>query len=190
MDSRIASYLRGKVELLLDRIDDGSTLGTILPSTIYGPAVGAKRAIDQDAPGAGDSPNKKGRLSSGPSAGVNKQSNGRANYANPLTTAALLDSAETTNVNTVAEWMLPKGTQYHDFFLSKDRSTRGWPLLDDHRLANGSAPMCIRFQATGKCQEACRMAHVSIDAMPADHKKRIGERFREAYRSRSGGTLT
>jgi hypothetical protein len=44
--SPIANYLRTKAESLLDRIDDGSTLGTILPPTIYGPAAGAKRSIE------------------------------------------------------------------------------------------------------------------------------------------------
>ena len=175
-----ANYLRNKAEGLLDRIDDGHTLGTILPSTIYGPA-GAKRALEQQEASGGDAPNKKGR-----STGPNKQSTaGRSNQTAPLTTLALLESAETTNTNTVPEWLLPKGTQYYDFFLSKDRSTRGWPLLDDARLTSSPAPMCIRFQATGKCREACRMAHVLANAMTADSRKRIGDRFRDAYGARS-----
>ena len=51
------NYLRSKAEGLLDKINEGNTLGTILPLSIYGPA-GAKRAIEQDA-GGGDGPNKK-----------------------------------------------------------------------------------------------------------------------------------
>jgi hypothetical protein len=174
------NYLRNKAENLLEKIDDGNTLGTILPSTIYGPA-GAKRAIEQEAVGGEGSPNKKGK------ANPNKHppAAARPNYAAPLTAAALLASAEVSNDRTVPEWLLPKGSQYYDFFLSKDKSTRGWPLLDDPRLPNGPAPMCIRFQATGKCRAACRMAHVSLDLITADNQRRIGERFREMYGSRS-----
>ena len=175
-------YLRNKAETLFDKIDDGHTLGTILPSTIYGPA-GSKRAIERGhlEAAAGDDalPNKKPKTNS---------PNKRTTNPGPLSATALLDSAEMVNEKTVSEWLLPRGTQYYDFFLSKDRSTRGWPMLDDDRLANSPAPMCIRFQTTGKCREACRMAHVRADAMTADNRKRIGDRFREAYGSRHSST--
>jgi hypothetical protein len=174
------NYLRNKAEGLLDKIDDGNTLGIILPTSIYGPA-GTKRALEQEAVGGEASPNKKGKTSS-----PNKQitwvpTNRSGNSFAPLTTTALLESAEMRNEKTIAEWLLPKGTQYYDFFLSKDRSTRGWPLLDDSRIATGPAPMCIRYQTIGKCHEACRMAHVSADTMSADNRKRIGDRLKEAY---------
>jgi hypothetical protein len=114
------NYLRNKAENLLEKIDDGNTLGTILPSTIYGPA-GAKRAIEQEAVGGRSAPNKKGK------ANPNKHppAAARPNHAAPLTAAALLASAEVSNDRTVPEWLLPKGSQYYDFFLSKDKSTRG-----------------------------------------------------------------
>ena len=173
-------YLRRKAEGLLDRIDDGQTLGTILPSSIYGPA-GNKRAMEkqQEQALAGDeaSPNKKVRLAISPAKRA-------VHNVGPLSTTALLESAEMVNDRTVADWLLPRGAQYHDFFLSKDRSTRGWPLIDDNRLATSPAPMCIRFQAIGKCREACRMSHVTAEAMPPEIKKRINERFKEAYGSR------
>lgn len=174
------NYLRKKAEGLLDKIDDGNTLGTILPLAIYGPA-GAKRAIEQEAAASGgEGPHKKGRPS------PNKQiaPAGRSPYSGPLTTAALLESAEVTNTQPVPEWLLPRGSLYYDFFISKDKSTRGWPLLDDIRLPNGHGPACIRFQTTGKCRAACRMAHVLPDMIPADIKRRIGERLKEAYGSR------
>jgi hypothetical protein len=98
--------------------------------------------------------------------------------AAPLTSAALLESAEMKNDKVVAEWLLPKGSQYHDFFLSKDRSMRGWPLLDDERITTGPAPMCIRFQTMGKCREACRMAHVTAESMTVENRRRIGERLK------------
>ena len=184
-DTIVHTYLRNKAESLLDKIDDGNNLGIMLPTTIYGPA-GAKRAIEQDAAG-GDVPNnnKKGKAS------PNKYAAGtRANNNNvlPLTTAALLESAEVKNGKVVPEWMLPRGTQYYDFFLSKDRSTRGWPLLDDPRLTTGPAPMCIRYQTMGKCREACRMAHVSAETMTIDNRNRISERLKEAYGTRRGGS--
>lgn len=175
------NYLRNKAEGLLDKIDDGHTLGTILPSTIYGPA-GAKRAIEHDAAGGGgDTPNKKGKAN--PNAKPPPAS--RSGYVAPLTTAALLASPEVSNDHTMPEWLLPKGSQYYDFFVSKDKSTRGWPLLDDPRIPNGPAPMCIRFQTTGLCRSACRMAHVSPDMITADNKRRITERLREAYGNRA-----
>lgn len=175
------NYLRNKAEGLLDKIDDGNTLGIILPTTIYGPA-GAKRALELDAVGGDVSPSKRGKTSS-----PNKQitfaptTHRSGHSVTPLTTAALLESAEMRNDKTIAEWLLPNGTQYYDFFLSKDRSTRGWPLLDDPRITTGPAPMCIRYQTIGKCREACRMAHVSADSMTADNRKRIGDRLKEAY---------
>lgn len=177
-------YLRRKAEGLLDRIDDGQTLGIILPSTIYGPA-GNKRAIEkqQEQAGAGDDtpPNKKVR----PAISPTKRA---ALTAGPLSTTALLESAEMVNDRTIADWLLPRGAQYHDFFLSKDRSTRGWPMLDDNRLATSPAPMCIRFQAMSRCREACRMAHVTADTMPPDIKRRISDRFKEAYGSRQSSS--
>ena len=177
-------YLQNKAEGLLDKIDDGNTLGTILPTAIYGPA-GSKRAIEQDAAGS-DAPNNNKRVKTSPRKLI---SNGRPGLnAAPLTSAALLESAEMKNDKVVAEWLLPKGSQYHDFFLSKDRSTRGWPLLDDERITTGPAPMCIRFQTMGKCREACRMAHVTAESMTVENRRRIGERLKEAYYGTRRGT--
>ena len=183
------AYLRNKAEGLLDRIDDGHSLGTILPSTIYGPA-GNKRALEKQqeaaAPEDGPPNNKKGKTNNPYKHAVGGGRGATNNHLTPLSATALLESAEMINDRTVPDWLLPRGTQYHDFFLSKDRSTRGWPLLDDPRLANGPAPMCIRFQTMGRCREACRMAHVTAEAMTADNRKRIGERLKEAYGNRGG----
>jgi hypothetical protein len=171
------NYLRNKAEGLLDKIDDGHTLGTILPSTIYGPA-GAKRAIEQDAAGGGgDPPSKKGKANPN---SKHPPSASRSAYVAPLTTAALLASAEVSNDHTMPDWLLPKGLHYYDFFVSKDKSTRGWPLLDDPCLPNGPAPMCIRFQTTGKCRLVCRMAHVLPDMITANNQRRIVSKWRMA----------
>jgi hypothetical protein len=86
----------------LHRIDDGQTLGIILPSTIYGPA-GNKRAIkkQQEQAVAGDDtpPNKKVR----PAISPTKRA---ALERGASVTTALLESAEMVNERTVADWLL------------------------------------------------------------------------------------
>ena len=159
------NYLRNKAEGLLDKVDDGHSLGTILPSTIYGPA-GAKRAIEQDAAGVGEnSPNKKGKAN--PNA-KNPAPTNRPGYIAPLTTAALLASAKCpTTMPSLS------GCSRKDRSITISLSVKIKVLGDGHslmtpRLPNGPAPMCIRFQTTGKCRSACRMAHVSPDMITAE----------------------
>ena len=71
----------------------------------------------------------------------------------------------------MAAWMLPAGINYLDLFGTKRMpGLKGRSILLDTRIPKQlvdktqKAPMCVRFQSTGKCQQSCTLAHIaSID---------------------------
>ena len=72
--------------------------------------------------------------------------------------AVAKDDVSHPNTDPVAAWMLPAGTDYLDLFGTKMLGLKGWPVLLDTRILKPmnktqKAPMCARFQSTGKCQQ-------------------------------------
>jgi hypothetical protein len=57
------------------------------------------------------------------------------------------------NPQMVAEWSLPQGKKFGDFFNLKNPDTKenlkGWPKFKHHCL-DTQQPMCLKYQATGR----------------------------------------
>jgi hypothetical protein len=60
-----------------------------------------------------------------------------------------------TNPNVNPDWAIPEGRRYIDFFRGRTENVRNWPIVD-----NGKR-MCVKYQATGKCNTLCRLSHKS-----------------------------
>jgi len=74
----------------------------------------------------------------------------------------------TSNPSMVKEWCLPTGRQYSQFFNPRDEKLKdnalGWPRLRHHKF-NGNRPLCVKYQAVGKCRAGCGLAHVRPDTI-------------------------
>ena len=82
-----------------------------------------------------------------------------------------------TNPNLNPDWVILEGRRYIDFFRGRTESVRNWPIVE-----NGKR-MCVRYQATGKCNTLCRLSHKSRNRFSSAQCTEITNRFREVYYS-------
>ena len=80
-----------------------------------------------------------------------------------------------TNPNVNPDWVVPEGRRYFDFFCGWTESDRKWPIVE-----NGKR-MCVRYQATGKCNTLCRLSHKSRNRFSSAQCTEITNRFRDVY---------
>ncbi len=87
----------------------------------------------------------------------------------------------------MAAWMLPAGVKYPALFGTKIFGLKGWPVLLDTRISKQlnkaqKAPMCVRFQSTGLCQQSCSLAHILTSSdMPEGARETAAARFKAVY---------
>lgn len=118
-------------------------------------------------------------------AGDSKSDKTKKGKATPSTDKPDPDAAQ-VNSEAVSEWKLPTGVQFLDLFNSKMPALKGWPVLTDTRISTKQsraqrAPMCVRYQATGRCKRGCSLAHVSASDMPAEARSKADSLFKSAY---------
>ena len=104
------------------------------------------------------------------------------------TAPAAQDSVNHPNAEPVAAWKLPAGVEYLDLFGSKMPGLKGWPVLLDTRIPKRmnkaqKAPMCVRFQSLGKCQQSCSLVHITSSAMPDGARETAAARFKAVYKA-------
>ena len=164
-------YLTLKAEELIERLEDGQGLNVILPV-----------ALSSHTGAASDS-NKRGGTSTTEKPGKKKKSTAADDRdASP-------DPASShTNSGTVPEWKLPPGVEYMDLFNAKMPGLKGWPVLLDTRISKKlnraqKAPMCVRFQAVGKCRHGCSLSHITASDMPDGARTRAAALFKAVYSS-------
>jgi hypothetical protein len=170
-------YLVNKAEELLERLEDGQGLNVMLPVALSGAMM----------PTA--SPERKRR--SGAVAAVTPEHSGNKRKAATTSEHAAGDAEPGVvhaNVATVDTWTLPAGTKYLDLFDAKMPGLKGWPILLDTRIPKKQnraqkAPMCVRFQALGKCKQGCSLAHIAAHGMPDAARSKADALFRAAYTS-------
>lgn len=92
----------------------------------------------------------------------------------------------TTNPGLESAWALPEGKAYSEVFNIKDpllkKNLLLWPELKHHSLGR-KKPLCVKYQAVGKCAAGCSMAHQAPAHMPPSAKAAAGKRFAEVYAS-------
>ena len=79
-------------------------------------------------------------------------------------------SEEHVNPHTYPSWLVDAGTGYLNLFKDRAPSVRNWPKILDDRLPKKNnktraAPLCVRFQMTGKCVYGCSLAHILREKM-------------------------
>ena len=160
-------YLANKAEELVERLEDGQGLNVVLPTALASTSTSdkAKRA---------------GNVAS------NEKATKKKKPATPGAGAVSKDDVIHPNTDPVATWMLPAGTDYLDLFGTKMPGLKGWPVLLDTRISKRlnktqKAPMCVRFQSTGKCQQSCSLAHITALDMPEGARATATARFKAVY---------
>jgi hypothetical protein len=73
------------------------------------------------------------------------------------------------------DWTITAGRRYNEFFRGRTESVRNWLLVEHGKR------MCVRYQATGKCNTSCRLSHKSNTRFASAQYTEITNRFREIY---------
>ncbi len=160
-------YLLHKAEELIERLEDGQGLNVVLPTALTSTAstttaTKPKRAVTDPA----DNAKRKKTDSTG---------------ATPSK-----ESVNHPNTEPITAWRLPAGVEYLDLFGTKMPGLKGWPVLLDTRIPKRlnrtqKAPMCVRFQSMGKCQQSCSLAHITSSSMPDGARETAAARFKAVY---------
>lgn len=161
-------YLTNKAEELIERLEDGQGLNVVLPVALSATATTADKTKRVGTVATGDKAAKKKK----PTA-----------IASP---SVVRDAVAHSNTAPVAAWQLPEGIDYLDLFGTKMPGLKGWPVLLDTRISKRlnktqKAPMCVRFQSTGKCQQNCSLAHITSIDMPDSARETATARFKVVY---------
>ncbi|KAI2508557.1 hypothetical protein MHU86_5849 [Fragilaria crotonensis] len=161
-------YLTNKAEELIERLEDGQGLNVVLPVALSATATTADKTKRVGTVATGDKAAKKKK----PTA-----------IASP---SVVRDAVAHSNTAPAAAWQLPEGIDYLDLFGTKMPGLKGWPVLLDTRISKRinktqKAPMCVRFQSTGKCQQNCSLAHITSIDMPDSARETATARFKVVY---------
>ena len=88
------------------------------------------------------------------------------------------------NPGLVKDWCIPAKKSYGDFFNPRDEklkpNTSGWPNFPHHKDGK-IRPMCVKYQATGKCRAGCALAHIKPDKVAKTQHDEITVRFQAIY---------
>lgn len=138
------TFLLDHATELIGKLDSGTSLAITLPASL-------SSRTRSETP---TSPAKKAKTASGTAAPAAKK-------ASPLRH----HSEVHINANPHADWMIPKGSDFLGLFKDRLPGSKNWPKIQDPRLPKKnrlpkSAPLCARFQMTGKCTYGCQLAHV------------------------------
>ena len=88
------------------------------------------------------------------------------------------------NPNPVAEWQIPNGKAYNDYFdFYKEplrANTMGWPKIASHdpRKKGKQTYLCMKYQCVGSCSNKCGNTHVDPEKLSAANRKIIDDRMK------------
>ncbi|KAI2496250.1 hypothetical protein MHU86_18254 [Fragilaria crotonensis] len=164
-------YLVNKAEELIERLEDGQGLNVVLPAALSHPTPSADKT-KRVAVGIG-TPEKVTKKKKTATATANHTESSNSSVNHP-------------NKEPVTDWTLPSGVDFLDLFGTKMPGLKGWPVLLDTRIPKRlnkaqRAPMCVRFQSTGVCQQGCSLAHITSSAMSETARATATARFKAVY---------
>lgn len=93
----------------------------------------------------------------------------------------------TENPSKIPEWCVPAGKHYRDFFTPEKRENfANWPRFRHHRHPKvpEQKPLCLKYQSSGSCRAACRLAHVRPSTMDPLVKDQVHARFMEIFKTK------
>ena len=88
------------------------------------------------------------------------------------------------NPNPVAEWQIPNGKAYTDFFdyneVSLKENTLGWPRIASHdsRKKGKKTYLCMKYQCVGSRSNKSGNTHVDPEKLSAENRKIIDDRMK------------
>jgi hypothetical protein len=77
-------------------------------------------------------------------------------------------------------WAMPAGSTYEGLFQAPSPNLGGWPLIKDPQHKRPK-PLCIRYQALGKCQANCYLGHIQKTQMSPQDVSAADALFKTAY---------
>ena len=172
-------FLLGKAAQLISRIEEGEALTIELPVSL---AQAAKQGPSQ----GGAKPSKKTKAATQTPSNRPAKKNAQGS-PNP--------NKDHLNGYPHPGWGAGEGKDYLSLFTNRAPGTKNWPKFTDARLPqrNGQprpAPMCVRFQMTGKCTQGCSLAHVHAKHMSAPEFQQVDRLIQEALRTAAPPTST
>ena len=170
-----AHYLEKAATELMDQIERGITIAINLPL-----ALSPKKASGTSESGSG-SPSKKARTAK-PKAAVKPTR--AASYRHPA-------SDEHVNDDYHADWIVAKGIDFLELFPDRAPGAKRWPKFTDTRLPKKNkqpraAPLCVRFQMTGRCKYGCIMAHIGASTMTMPEFNQADRLIKAALKAKPG----
>lgn len=167
-----ADYLLGKAQSLVEAVDEGLQITVVLPKILT-----VTKKTETSGVAGGKNP---------PGSPTKKLKTGKTSGGSSTATSPTKGSTPHVNTNAFAEWLSPDGADFMGFFPGRMPGLLDWPRFADKRLSTRNpkarpAPMCVRFQATGKCSMGCSLSHVSINDMGTAERERVAKMFKEAY---------
>jgi hypothetical protein len=170
-----ARYLVNKAEELMERLEDGQGLNIVLPVAL---SSATTTVPDKTKRPGTVTPDKAAKKKKATKTGGDSPSEKGAGHA----------TAPHQNPEPVKSWTLPTGMDYLDLFGTKMPGLKGWPVLLDTRIPKRlnkaqKAPLCVRFQSTGKCMQGCSLAHIAFTDMPEVARETASARFKAVYSS-------
>ncbi|KAI2512068.1 hypothetical protein MHU86_2356 [Fragilaria crotonensis] len=192
------NYLMEKATKLMEAVEEGMDLQVILPKVLLNKkdARGGSAKVEnlKRNSTSPDKQSKKKRKTAGASAA--KTPNPPTAHEPPdpskptsrtVGSPGKTTTATHTNPSVNPAWKPPTvGVDYLNYFPNRMPGQHPWPRFKDDRIlkrnpAASPAPLCVRFQAIGKCSMACTLAHVSVEEMSKEEQEAVSKIFREVY---------
>ena len=146
-------FLTQKADALLEGVADGIAPSVMLPASLAKPTGGKSAKEPMSEAKAPPTPLEKAKEKDKAKEKAKEKQASRGPVHNP-------------EVN--PSWAIPAGSTYEGLFQAPSPNLGGWPLIKDPRHQRPK-PLCIRFQAQGKCQANCYLGHIQKSPMtPAD----------------------
>jgi hypothetical protein len=174
-----SNYLLSKAQSLVEAVDEGLQITVVLPK-----ALATTKKSDTSSSGSGGT----GKATTGSPTKKQKTANSTNSSSPVAATTVKKGSKPHTNAAPCTAWAPPNGVDFTTFFPGRMPGLLDWPRFKDKRLSTRNpkarpAPMCVRFQATGKCSMGCSLSHVSPDDMGETERATVAKMFKEAYES-------
>ena len=100
-------------------------------------------------------------------------------------------SDEHVNDDYHADWIVAKGIDFLELFPDRAPGAKRWPKFTDTRLPKKNkqpraAPLCVRFQMTGRCKYGCTMAHIGASTMTMPEFNQADRLIKAALKAKPG----
>jgi hypothetical protein len=144
-------FLMRKANDLLDTVEEGMTLNITLPRILTDPQV------------IKEPPTKKAKAGTGTKATPTKTEEAPKVAKKSLSIVHPKEPDE--NPEVCEEWKIPASVDFLSLFKDRTPASKNWPKFADRRLGSRNkktkvAPLCVRYQMTGKCTQGCKLAHI------------------------------